>query len=81
MACASCEPYLAKSTTANSGSDHDDALLCLVTKAACSIDAGWLIDSAVDWFARTGPYGPDAVDEIESLLGCSMLHEHAGKVP
>ena len=29
----------------------------------------------------TGPYGLGAVDEIELLLGCSMLHEHAGKVP
>ena len=71
---------LAKSTTANSGSNHDNALLCLVTKAAYSIGTVGL-----SILQLTGPRRHWTIrawhDEIESLLGCSMLHEHAGKVP
>jgi len=42
---------LTKTTTANSSSDHNDALLSLVTKSAGSIDTGWALYSAVDRLA------------------------------
>ena len=42
---------LAKSTTADSGSDHDNALLCLVTEATSCVDTGWTVNLAVHRFA------------------------------
>jgi hypothetical protein len=42
---------LTKSTTADASSDHDNALLCLVTKATCSVDSSWAVNLAIHRFA------------------------------
>ena len=42
---------LAKSTSANTGSDENNALLGLVAHAASSVEAGWSLDAAVHGFA------------------------------
>jgi len=42
---------LAKSTTADTSSDKDNALLGLVAHSAGGVKTGWAFDAAVDWFA------------------------------
>ena len=41
---------LSQSTTADSGSDEDDTLLCFVAKGASRIEASWAFNSAIDRF-------------------------------
>ena len=40
---------LAKATTANTGTNEDNALLGFVTKSASGVDSGWSFDSSEDW--------------------------------
>ena len=62
---------LAKSTSTNTGSDENDALLGLVTHAASSVKAGWSLDAAVHGFTAPLSHALLAVHVGQCILWTS----------